>query len=98
MQIDMDTQVSEWINNNERLYVVIREFMQDCYDTVGMTDSASIDALSDFIESEVRDFYLNGNEEPAGDWLIRQCLDTVNWYTLATEEYSDFLSDMGDDA
>ena len=87
MQIDMEGQVSEWINNNEGLYVALREVMQDCYDDPTFSDEENI---------LVRDFYLSGNETPAGDWLIRSMLDSVGWYRLATLEYGDFLSDMGD--
>ena len=38
MQIDMEGQVSEWINNNEGLYVALREVMQDCYDDPTFSD------------------------------------------------------------
>jgi hypothetical protein len=97
MNLDMTGQVAVYIANEEGLYVSIREFMMDCYDTVGMTDSAAIDALSDHIELEVRDFYISGTETPAGEWVIRSLLDSVGWYELAQGEYSDFLSDMGDE-
>ena len=96
MQIDMEGQVSEWINNNEGLYVALREVMQDCYDDPTFSDEENISTIADELEILVRDFYLSGNETPAGDWLIRSMLDSVGWYRLATLEYGDFLSDMGD--
>ena len=98
MQIDMTEQVALYIANEESLYMAIREFMQDCYDDDHMDDCATVEALYDFIEIEVRDVFLSGTETPAGDWLIRKALDSVGWYALAQSEYSDFLSDMGDDA
>ena len=70
--------------------------MQDCYDDDHMDDCATIEALYDFIEIEVREVFLSGTETPAGDWLIRKVLNAVGWYSLAQDVYSDFLSDMGD--
>ena len=95
MQIDMDEQVGLWINNNEDLYVALREVMQDCYDDPTFSDEENITTIADELEVLVRDFYLSGKETDAGDWLIRAALDTVGWYRVATLEYGDFLADVG---
>lgn len=96
MQIDMDTQVSEWVNNEESLYVTLLDRMVDAYDDKSMSDEENISYIADELEIMVRDFYLSGSETFAGDWLIRACLDSVNWYALATDEYACFLADRGE--
>lgn len=95
MQIDMDTQVSEWVNNEESLYVTLLDRMVDAYED-NTTDEENISYIADELELMVLDFYLTGTETFAGDWLIRQALASVNWYALATEEYACFLSDRGE--
>ena len=95
MQIDMDTQVSEWVANDEGLYVQLLDAMVDAYED-NTTDEENISYIADQLELMVQDFYLTGSETNAGDWLIRQALATVNWYALATEEYACFLSDRGE--
>ena len=94
MRIDMDQQVSEWVANDEGLYVRLHEVIVDAYEDV-TSDEENISYIADELEIMVRDFYLSGEETNAGDWLIRQCLDSVNWYALATDEYADFLADRG---
>ena len=96
MQIDMDGQVAEWVANDEGLYVALLDRMVDAYDDKSMSDEENISYIADELEILVRDFYLSGNETAAGDWLIRAALNTVNWYALATDEYSDFLADRGE--
>lgn len=95
MQIDMDQQVSEWINNEESLYVRLLDVIVDAYEDV-TSDEENISYIADEMELMVRDFYLTGSEAFAGDWLIRSCLDSVNWYALATDEYACFLADRGE--
>lgn len=90
-----DYEVALYIANDEPLYGAILDFMQECYDDHRMDDCATIEALYDFIEIEVREVFLSGTETPAGDWLIRKALNAVDWYSLAKNVYSDFLSDMG---
>ena len=97
MKIDMTEQVSLYIANDEYLYCRVLDAMVEAYETDGPRDEDRIRYIADVIELEVRDFYLTGNESDAGSWLIRSALDTVNWYTLAHEEYSDFLADRGED-
>ena len=95
MKIDMDEQVSVWIANDEGLYVRLLEVMVDAYEDV-TSDEENISFIADQLELMVLDFYLSGKETQAGSWLIRQALATVNWYALATDEYSDFLADRGE--
>lgn len=95
MQIDMTQQVNEWVANEEYLYVSLLDVMVDAYEDT-TTDEENISYIADELELLVRDFYLSGEETAAGGWLIRSCLDSVNWYTLATEEYADFLADRGE--
>ena len=94
MQIDMDRQVAEWVANDEGLYVRLLEVMVDAYEDI-TSDEENISFIADQLELMVLDFYLSGEETEAGSWLIRQALATVNWYALATDEYSDFLADRG---
>ena len=94
MQIDMDRQVAEWVANDEGLYVRLLEVMVDAYEDV-TSDEENISYIADQLELMVLDFYLSGEETEAGSWLIRAALATVNWYALATDEYSDFLADRG---
>lgn len=93
MQIDMDQQVSEWVANDEGLYVSLLNVMVDCYEDPTFSDEENISTIADELEILVRDFYLSGTETSAGDWLIRAALNTVNWYRLATYEYGDFIAD-----
>jgi hypothetical protein len=94
MKIDMDRQVAEWVANDEGLYVRLLEVMVDAYEDV-TSDEENISYIADQLELMVLDFYLSGEETEAGSWLIRAALATVNWYALATDEYSDFLADRG---
>ena len=94
MKIDMDRQVAEWVANDEGLYVRLLEVMVDAYEDI-TSDEENISFIADQLELMVLDFYLSGEETEAGSWLIRQALATVNWYALATDEYSDFLADRG---
>ena len=93
MQIDMTHHVSLYIANDEGLYIRILDAMVDAYETDGPRDADRIAYIADVIEVEVRDFFITGEESDAGDWLLRAALDTVNWYGLAHDEYSDFLAD-----
>jgi len=68
--------------------------MVDAYEDV-TSDEENISYIADQLELMVLDFYLSGEETEAGSWLIRAALATVNWYALATDEYSDFLADRG---
>jgi hypothetical protein len=90
----MDRQVAEWVANDEGLYVRLLEVMVDAYEDV-TSDEENISYIADQLELMVLDFYLSGEETEAGSWLIRAALATVNWYALATDEYSDFLADRG---
>lgn len=96
MQIDMTDQVHTLLVNTESLYVELVETMADVYYESDFSDEENISYIADRVEIMMRDFYLSGTETDAGGWLIRSALDTVAWYTIGREEYSDFLADRGE--
>jgi len=95
MQIDMTDQVRVLIANNEELYNYVLDIMADMLEDQ-LSDEENISYLADRIEVEVYSYYLSGEETECGDWLIRDALATVAWYTIATDEYGDFLADRGE--
>ena len=95
MTVDMTHQVHTLLVNTEELYFRLVEVLADAHDDV-TSDEENVSYIADQIELMMYDFYLSGTETDAGNWLIRDALSRVAWYTIAQDEYSDFLADRGE--